>query len=45
MAKKDIEPEVIENVEDGLEIQSTFNEDGIDELLEEGEIIDVCEEN
>lgn len=45
MAKKDIEPEVIDTVEDGLEIQSTFNEDGIDELLEEGEIIDVCEEN
>lgn len=49
MAKKDIEPEVIETVEevieDGLEIQSTFNEDGIDELLEEGEIVDVCEEN
>lgn len=31
--------------ESGLEIQSTFNEDEMEDLLEEGEIVDVCEEN
>lgn len=42
----DEKKEIIEELEDnGLEIQSTFNEDGIEELLEEGEIVDVCEEN
>lgn len=43
---KAIEETIEETIEEsGLEIQSTFNEDEMEDLLEEGEIVDVCEEN